>query len=615
MTNLPFSLPASWPKKLRDRLIETLSENTQLSIKRAVALIDSLDPEVRGPKFTLGISSTFTISPQKNMFELAAAILPAKQEIVFGSFNALEYDLIDKSSTFHKRTMSAVLVLWRLQDLAPNLVYSSSSMSTDKRQNVMDDIIQRIHTLVSGFTQQSNSPLFLATMPATIPYGRALIDLHMEAGVEMARQTINLELLKIASNNNSQVHIFDFANWAGSQGEKAFDIRMDLFASQPLASSSLTSFSGVLNHHLTPLIRPSKKVLALDLDNTLWGGVLGEDGIANLNIGHEFPGNVYRQIQLLALSLKNQGVLLVMLSKNNLNDVEEAFEALSDMPLSLDDFTVIKADWQEKFENIKDVAQELNLGLNSFVFMDDQPFEREQMSYHLPEITVLAVSKDPITMRDALMNSSCFASYRLSKEDLERTSDYKIQSERRNLEKQSTSKTDFLLALNLEATICSVNAGSLGRVVQMCNKTNQFNVTTIRHSEADIQHIREQPRSILLTLSLRDRFSDQGIVGLIIALPDENNANNLILDSFLMSCRALGRGAEKVLWSAFMESATQNKFTSITARYIPTKKNSQCSALFDELGLNLELDNGSRTYTSALPVHFLAPEWINAIKG
>ena len=580
-----------------------------------MALIDSLDPEVQGPTFTLGITSTFTISPQKKMFELAVGILPAKQEIVLGSFDALEYDLLDQASAFHKRTMSAVLVLWRLQDLAPNLVYSSSSMSTDKRQNVIDDTIQRIHALVSGFTQQSNSPLFLATMPATIPYGRALIDLYMESGVEMARQTINLELLKIASNNNSQVHIFDFANWAGSQGEKAFDIRMELFASQPLDSSSLTSFAGILNHHLTPLVRPAKKVLALDLDNTLWGGVLGEDGITNLNIGHEFPGNVYRQIQLLTLSLKNQGVLLVMLSKNNLNDVEEAFEALSDMPLSLDDFTVIKANWQEKFENIRDVAQELNLGLDSFVFMDDQPFEREQMSYHLPEITVLSVSNDPITMRDALMNSSYFASYRLSKEDIKRTSDYKIQSKRQNLEKQSASKTDFLLALNLEATICSVNAGSLGRVVQMCNKTNQFNVTTIRHSEADIQHTREQSRSILLTLSLRDRFSNQGIVGLIIALPDKNNANNLILDSFLMSCRALGRGAEKVLWSAFIESATQNKFTSITARYIPTKKNGQCGTLFDELGLNLESDNGSRTYTLALPVQFLTPEWINVIKG
>jgi FkbH-like protein len=393
---------------------------------------------------------------------------------------------------------------------------------------------------------------------------------------------------------------------------------MDLYARQPIAGgAALISFAAALRRTLRALRRTPSKVLALDLDNTLWGGVLGEDGVSGLKIGSEYPGNVYLRIQQLALGLKRQGVLLVLLSKNNWTDVEQAFDSLPGMALRLSDFATLRVNWRPKHENLKEVAEELNLGLDSFVFVDDQGFEREEMAYFLPEVKILPVADDPLIIWRTLAGTDLFDAFQLSREDRARNADYGKQKERKTLAEKSESVEDFLQSLNLQASIEPVNENSLGRVVQMLGKTNQFNVTTRRHSELEVRRMLGAQGSILLTLSLRDRFGDQGIVGLLMAETEEaaGKAGSIKIDSFLLSCRAIGRGAELALWAEFLTQASAAGYKEVVAEYVATKKNSQVADLFDRLGMRLiEGDAQRRFYRLELPAQAEMPAWINLVE-
>jgi len=367
----------------------------------------------------------------------------------------------------------------------------------------------------------------------------------------------------------------------------------------------------VLVDTFRPLFLPPAKVLALDLDGVLWGGVLGEDGIDGIKIGHAFPGNIYRRIQLHVLALKRRGVLLALLSKNDYADVERAFSAMPSMPLKLEMFSALRVDWLEKSENLKEIAEELNLGLDSFVFVDDQAFEREQMRFNLPQVRILQASEDPLQTLSALMCCRAFDVYRVSKEDLRRTDDYVAQTQRRKLETTSCDQQNFLRALQLRAIITRVTEDTISRTVQMLGKTNQFNVTTRRHLEADVKKMLADPNNLLLLLSLSDRFGDQGIVGLGIVLGDP--ASKLAkVDSFLFSCRAIGRGAEQALWASLLIHISSMGYVSLHAEYLRTERNHQVSNLFERFGMTKQND-GTEAYSKYvlnLPFQPSLPAWI-----
>ena len=446
---------------------------------------------------------------------------------------------------------------------------------------------------------------------STIPFPRFfdLLDLSDYNGIRKQVDVLNGVILKCVSDYKS-VYVFDFAGWAGRKGGGAFDRKMDFFAAQPISADAIGSFAGFLARTLRPLIISSSKVLALDLDNVLWGGVLGEDGPLGLHIGRDFPGNIYFAIQQQVLRIKRSGVLLVLLSKNNLADVQDAFLKIA-MPLRLDDFIFIRVNWNDKYSNCSKIAEELNLGLDSFVFLDDQPFEQEQMRFHLPEVKVLPVNGDPLRILTALEQTWLFDAYRLSKEDLIRNNDYIGQIKRKNMERSGSSSEQFLQTLNLKVAILPIDEYSLARVGQILGKTNQFNLTTRRHPESKVREFMADDKNILLTLTLSDCFGEQGIIGLVIALA---NGDGICVDSFLLSCRAIGKGAEDALWSYLIRKASEKGYRYITAEYVITEKNAQVSSLYERFGMRLlkETSRGA-FYDMSLPAVFSSPCWIEDI--
>ena len=603
-------LPKEWPESVGE-LVSTAFEGGRIAaIRDALREVRSLPQAQQGRLFRLGICRTFTIDAQLEALTLGLATLPCRPTIMVGDMENIEQVLMDPESQILQAAPDALLVLWRLEELHPRLFFEHDGMSAEARELAVNDVVSRIENLCSVYRTVSVAPLFLSTLPEQMVGGPAVSDLFSAHAPRRAVLRINQVILDLAANY-SHVHVFDFSGWAARLGNAAFDLKMDLYARQPIASHSLMSFAMALADAFRPLVSSPAKVLALDLDNVLWGGVLGEDGIDGIKIGYDFPGNVYRRIQLHALALKRRGVLLALLSKNDYADVERVFSALPGMPLNLKAFSALRVNWREKSENLKEIAEELNLGLDSFVFVDDQAFEREQMRFKLPQVRILQAAEDPLQTLNALICCRAFDVYRVSKEDIRRADDYVAQAQRRALETASCDQQNFLHSLQLRAIITRVTEGAISRVVQMLGKTNQFNVTTRRHLEVAVRGMLADPNNLLLLLSLSDRFGDQGVVGLGIVLGDPL-LKLARVDSFLLSCRAIGRGAEEVLWARLVSHVSAMGYVALHAEYLRTERNRQVSNLFERFGMAKQHDSteACSRYILNLPVQPLPPAWI-----
>ncbi len=605
-------LPASWPEPVKQQVAAAASSGRIAAIRNAVAAVEALPPESRGKPFRLGIVRTFTLEAQLEALKLALAVIPSAASIALGELENIEQVLLDPASPVMAARPDAVLALWRLEDLLPDLVYAPHTLTADARAQAVSGVSERIKRLCEDYRREGPAPLFLATLPVPVQRADELSDLHQPHGWHDAVLRINQTILAQAAQPG-KIYTFDFAGWATGFGRSAFDQKMDLYARQPIAAAALMSFASAIACSMRPLLVPAAKVLAVDLDNLLWGGIVGEDGIPSLKIGHDYPGNVYRRIQQALLNLKRRGVLLVLLSKNNHQDAVDAFAALPDMLLSLADFAAVRINWRPKHENLREVARELNLGLDSFVFADDQAFEREQMAFQLPAVKVLPLSEDPLQILNALAHCTNFDAHRVSAEDLARADDYAAQARRQELATTSASPERFLESLQIKAVIGRVGEATLPRAVQMLAKTNQFNVTTRRHGEAELRRMGADATNVLLTLALRDKFSDQGIVGLAIGVRGER-PQELRVDSFLLSCRALGRGAEQVLWASLVTQAAALGYQSLSAEYLQTGKNQQVADLFDRLGMERIASSTEHcAYQMRVSAKVHPPAWVNVI--
>lgn len=598
--------PNNWPIDVAQAVHDALGGSSIAAARGALARINALDVSLRGPNFRVSIARTFTIETQLDALNLALATIPCIPELQIGDFGAIEQALFDGDSSLLNPRPDAVVVLWRIQDLHPDFVLNGGSWTVAQRQEAFEQLRDRVASLCQGYLRVSPAPLFLATLPA--PEHSPLSDATTPFGVRDVTLRLNSFILQQAAQSE-RIFVVDFAAWAESIGAGAFDQKMDFFARQPISKTALGSFSRFLTRSLRPLFRAGAKVLALDLDNVLWGGILGEESIDEIRIGQDYPGNVYWRIQQRAAALKARGVLLALVSKNNLSDVEAAFEARTSMPLRFSDFSARRVNWSPKHENLIAIAEELNIGLDTIVFVDDSGYEREEVAFHLPTVHVLDVSSDPISILNAVERCELFDALRITDADLMRAGDYEAQAQRRPTDGVS-DLASFLASLELRATIAPVSDASAARVVQMLGKTNQFNVTTRRHSDAEVRAFIARPDNIAFTISLGDKFGDQGIIGLSLVAVDAG-ARVATVDSFLLSCRAIGRGAEDALWASVITRLNEAGVQTLFAKYVPSEKNAQVADLFDRFGMTRTDDeDGSRSYRMALPAPATFPDWI-----
>jgi len=492
----------------------------------------------------------------------------------------------------------------------PEALYPFSNGFPDQLSSRVDQVRDRMERVVSLHEKSAHGvPLFLSTIMVPVHTSNRVFAAQHRAGLFGSVGRLNQKIYELATGNSS-VHVLDLAGWAALEGRTHTDATLDFMARQPLSAKGQVAVALFIARYLRPLVMPVRKALAIDLDNTLWGGVVGEDGIVDLKLGHDFPGNVHLRIQRELLELRNRGVLLVLLSKNNEADAREAFNSLPDMLLKWDDFAVRKVNWNHKHENLRDAARELGLGLDSFAFLDDSDYEREQMRQFVPEVLILNESSDPLHTLRSLWETDAFDSLTVTEEDRLRHCDYTVRAAR-DVEAHQDDLEAFLKSLEMEATIEEIGPSNIDRALAMIGKTNQFNLTTRRHSRAQLQTMLETPGSVALALRLRDKFGNQGIVALLLAIPAGDNAT-LAIDTFLVSCRALGRGVEDALWAAMVNRANRRSVRKLEAEYLATAKNGIVADLYDRLGLQRIKQNSASTCYRLAPVRqYSFPSWIN----
>ena len=338
--------------------------------------------------------------------------------------------------------------------------------------------------------------------------------------------------------------------------------------------------------HLVASIKAApKKVLVLDLDNTLWGGVIGDDGMAGIEVGDTSPrGEAFKAFQSYIASLPNRGVLLAVCSKNDFENAIEPFRAHPEMVLREDQFVSFKANWEPKAANIIEMAQELSLGLDSFIFVDDNPAAVEIVKQFAPEVTTILLSDDPGMYVKQLQESRLFERSVITEDDSKRTRQYQQESDRRQSMQGAVDMDSYLQSLEMTGTISDFNRIDLPRITQLINKSNQFNLTTRRRTEADIEALMADPEYLGFTMRLTDRFGDHGLISIVICRTREGGV--LEIDTWLMSCRVLKRQVEEEVLNEIIRRARSKGCSIVRGRYISTPKNSMVRDLLPSMGFS-----------------------------
>lgn len=326
-----------------------------------------------------------------------------------------------------------------------------------------------------------------------------------------------------------------------------------------------------------------KKCLILDLDNTLWGGVIGDDGLEGIQLGHGLGiGKAFTEFQMWVKKLKQRGVIICVASKNNEETAKEPFEKHPDMVLKLDDIAVFQANWDTKVDNIRTIQQILNIGFDSMVFLDDNPFERNIVRENIKGIAVPELPENPEEYLEYLYSLNLFETASYSNLDKDRTKQYQVEAQRVSLSKTFTNEADFLKSLNMVSVVSGFTKFNTPRVAQLSQRSNQFNLRTVRYTDADIDALANDPNVIDLSFTLEDKFGDNGLIAVVIMKPLDKET--LFVDTWFMSCRVLKRGMENFTLNTMVEKAKAAGYKKIIGEYLPTPKNKMVENHYTGLG-------------------------------
>jgi len=459
---------------------------------------------------------------------------------------------------------------------------------------LLSERVELLATALTGFAERSDVPLLINTIPSASAPSVGLVDGRHGSGVRRAVDLINSRLYEVVGSSARLVVIDADKALADIPLSRQVDQKLWFYGRIAHSGEAAWALARGFAQAWHSLRRGPIKVLAVDLDNTLWGGIYGDDGVERLACGHEFPGNAFRAMQQECLRLRNQGILLVALSKNNA-DAISVFERHPEMALKASDFAATAVNWDPKPNNLRKVAAGLNVGLDSFLFIDDSPHERDAMRRLCPEVRVPEMPGDPAERPLWLRRQACTWPVRLTAEDEERGAFYAAGQEAERWRTSAGSHEDFLTGLQQRLYVARVDGSVVARVAQMHQRTNQFNLTTMRSTEADIASVLgDGSRGLALYGRASDRFGDHGIVIAAVAEIEGSDAN---LGSFLMSCRVIGREIERAFLGEVLRELRRRGVGRVYGKYIPTAKNAMVRDFYPSCGFaQVDEDEGRTTW-------------------
>ncbi|HOD83370.1 MAG: hypothetical protein BWX88_02919 [Planctomycetes bacterium ADurb.Bin126] len=550
---------------LRQAVRPDLDYTSAQSLVRAVKKLRSAGLE--GPKpLRLAVLGGFTTTQLCQLIDLYLFAAGADVELYEAEYGIFRQEILDESSGLyaHKPSLVFLAVSWRDLTHLPTISDDRAAVRA-KVQAELDEWAQLWRTAHQRLGCQIIQNNFEE------PPWRALGNLEKRHPASLGRfiSLVNHELAEAAP---AYVTVHDVDHLSAAAGRWNWsDARFFHHAKMPCGPEHLCTYAHSVASVIASQAGLSHKCLVLDLDNTLWGGVVGDDGLGGIRLGHATPeGEAYLAFQQYLKELRLRGVVLAVCSKNEDAIAREAFEKHPEMVLRLDDISCFVANWNDKAANLRQIAAELNIGLNSLVFVDDNPAERELVRTLAPEVAVPELPEDPSGYIQALEKHRYFQLVSLNAEDIQRTNSYKANAARKQAQAQASNIEEFLQALDMTGLVQDVNEHSLERTVQLLQRSNQFNLTTRRHTAAQVMAMMSDPAWETTTITLKDRYGDNGLISVLLA---RREGRALVIDTWVMSCRVLKRGVEHLALNHLARQAARRGLDRLRGEYIPTPKN------------------------------------------
>jgi FkbH-like protein len=553
---------------------------------------------------------SFTVEPLAPLLRAAAACWGLDVEARLGDFNAYVQEILDPASALYTEPTDVAILAVQTRDIAPELWNMAAGLTAAETQSVVERVVANYRTWIDTLRSRSNCHLIVHNLEKPPQPAAGIYDAQLPGGQSRAIEQINADLAALCSDQ-AGVHVLDYDNLVGRAGrERWFDPQKWVTARLPIAGDCLMYLVDEWVRYLVPAMGRQAKCLVVDLDNTLWGGVIGEDGMHGIKLGGDYPGAAYLELQRAVSDLMRRGVILAISSKNNEADALEALDEHPEMLLRSKDFAARRINWSDKAQNLREIAGELNIGLDTLVFVDDNPVECEFIREVLPEVTVLNVDPQrPFSHARVVRNCPRFERLEISAEDRRRNELYAAQIERAQLQTSAATLEDYYRSLDMVATFGLVDEATRARVAQLTQKTNQLNMTTRRYAEQQIGQFTADREMRVFWTQVADRFGDNGIVGVMIV---RVSGDTWQLDTFLMSCRVIGRTVETAMLGMLAQHARSAGATRLVGEFVPTAKNAPAKDIYPAHGFRAtgETDSGTIWELDLGSANLAVPDWI-----
>jgi len=586
--------PSTLGKRLRALANHSLDEHElnrlAKAAQRAEAAGHSLAPLIH---FRLGIISNATTH-----FIVPALVATALRhgidlECVEADYDQAVQTALSADSVINRSNCDAVLVALDYRGLPLQAAPGQAAQSNEEAVNAALSYLDRIR---EGLRQHGKAICLMQTLARPVEATFGSFDLVLPGTLRSLIEQINHGLALRLSG--SQDLLLDVAQIAETVGLADFhDPRLWNMAKLPFASAFLPLYADHVCRLIAALRGKSRKCLILDLDNTLWGGVIGDDGLDGIVLGQgDATGEAHLAVQSTALALRARGIVLAVSSKNTDAVAREPFRKHADMLLREDHIAVFQANWNDKASNIRAIASELSLGLDAMVFLDDNPVERDLVRTLIPEVAVPELPSDPALYARTLLAAGYFEAITFSDEDRKRAEFYQDNARRVSLQAQAGNLEEYLASLQMQMTLRPFDDTGRARIAQLINKSNQFNLTTRRYTEAEVADAQHDAEAFTLQVRLADSFGDNGIISVIIC---RKKTADWLIDTWLMSCRVLGRQVEVAVLQELAAQARARGIRRLIGNYLPTEKNALVKDHYQKLGFTAleQRDDGSSTWT------------------
>jgi len=515
--------------------------------------------------------SSFTINGLAETMKVKCDIRQINCITYTGQYNQFNQEILNLKSKLYNFSPNLTFLILDLRSFLGEKFFFPYSYTEKEKKDFIDSKLQEIFDIITFFVNNSNSKLIISNFnsPSYSSYGIA--SLNTNFGLKDMVLYINKKLKEFILNQNSML-IFDFDGFVSKFGEKnVFNYQNYFFGDIKIDLDYIPYFANELIPFVIAQLGISKKCIVLDLDNTLWGGTVGEDGFDGIKLGPQSPGNTFLEFQKYLKALKNRGIILAINSKNNFNDAIQVIKEHPYMILREEDFACMRINWNDKVSNMSEIAQELNIGIDSIVFFDDDPLNREFMRTALSDVYTVDLPKDSSEYVPILQELAEFSVFEITDEDSKRAQMYVQQRKRKEFETSTPNLDSLLRNLSLELIIKNSNSFTMPRISQLILKTNQFNLTTKRYTAEEITNFTNDDNMIVGCAQVKDKFGDHGITGVFII--KKLNSDEWFIDTFLLSCRIIGREIEQGILYYIINEAKKNGIKIIKSQYIPTEKN------------------------------------------